>query len=122
VSILKVPTRAIQPTGVITVSPKDAYVEKLLARLDELDAEIDVLAGQAREANQSMRAEFDKRIGELRGRAEGVREEIREVQDSAEDAWEHLKQSMEGAWTGLNQQLSAIKTEFHRGMEEAKHE
>lgn len=94
------------------MSQKDAYVQKLKARLDEWSGEIDSLKVKADEASADAKIEYYEQIEELHNRQEDVRNKLEELEKAGDDAWEDLKAGAESAWDALNQAVSSAMSRF----------
>ena len=70
---------------------KDAYVQKMHAKLDEWNAEIDKLKAKADKAEAESRLEYQKEIETLQKRRKEAEEKLGEVRQAGEGAWEDLK-------------------------------
>jgi uncharacterized coiled-coil DUF342 family protein len=104
------------------MSLRDSYVQKLKARIDELNAEIDRLASMIDKADAETRITYYKKLENLRERRKGVEDSIEELQKAGESAWEDLKQGLENSWEILKTSLTKAKSEFERGYKEGRKE
>ena len=104
------------------MSLRDAYVQKLKARITELNADIDRLAPMIDKADAETRIRYYKQLENLRERRKGVEESIAELQQAGESVWEDLKQGLENSWEILKTSLSKAKSEFERGYREGRDE
>lgn len=82
-------------------SAKEAYLAKLQARLDIANAELDKLEARGREARAEGEIHARQQLDELRARRDAARRKITEIQNSTEEAWEHLRQGADEAWRSL---------------------
>jgi uncharacterized coiled-coil DUF342 family protein len=101
---------------------RDAYVQKMKAKLDELNAEIDWLLSRVDQARAESRIEYQKQLSELREKRNGLEDKIGVMQQAGESAWEDLKQGLENSWEILKVSISKAKSEFERGYKEGKEE
>ncbi|SIO47504.1 hypothetical protein SAMN05444722_2420 [Rhodovulum sp. ES.010] len=90
---------------------KDAYRQKIQARLDQWRAEIDKLQAKAVEAGADARVEYDKQIEKLRARQAEAQDRLDELDSSRGEAWKDLKSGIEKAWNELE---SAVKSAANR--------
>jgi uncharacterized coiled-coil DUF342 family protein len=91
---------------------KDAYIQKLSARLDEWNAEIDKLRAKADKAEAESRIEFQNQIENLRQRHKEAEEKTAELREAGEGAWEDLKSGVQGAWDVMEQSLKSARSRF----------
>ena len=104
------------------MNQRDAYVEKMKAKLDEWNAEIDKLAARADQADAQAKIAYRKQLNELRTKRRDLEEKIGAVQQAGEGAWEDLKQGLENSWEILKASVSKAKSEFERGYREGREE
>ena len=91
---------------------KEAYEQKLQAKLDEWGAEIDKLKAKADNAEADAQLEYYKRIEELRTMQESATNKLAELRDAGDDAWEDLKAGIESAWDSLGSALKSASSRF----------
>lgn len=91
---------------------RSAYVQKLKAKLDEWNAEIDVLEARARQKNAEARQDLEKEIENLKEKRAEARQRMEEMQRAGEGAWQDLKEGAEKASQAFGEALSAAKSRF----------
>ncbi len=91
---------------------KDAYRQKLQARLGQWRAEIDKLQAKAVEASADARLEYDKQLKELHRQQEKAREKLRELDEASGQAWKELRSGMEKAWDELGAAVQKATERF----------
>lgn len=89
------------------MSQKDAYIQKLQARLHEWDKEVDRLATKAIKAKADAKLEYYEQIEELRDKREVVIEKLEKLRQASDDAWKDLKAGIESAWNDLSETLKS---------------
>ena len=94
---------------------RDAYVQKLKAKMDEWNAEIDKLAAKADQADAEAKIEYHKQLEDLRTKRKDLEDNIAELQQAGDGAWEDLKQGLENSWDILKTSFRKAKSEFERG-------
>lgn len=90
---------------------KEAYEQKLQARLDEWGAEIDKLKAKADNAEADAQLEYYKQIEELRSMQKSAANKFAELRDAGDNAWKDLRTGTESALDSLG---SALKSAFSR--------
>jgi multidrug resistance efflux pump len=80
---------------------KDAYVEKIQARLNQWDSEIEKLKAEAEEANADAKLEYVAQIRELQEKQKDAQSKLDALRRAGDDAWLDLKVGVEGAWASL---------------------
>jgi chromosome segregation ATPase len=91
---------------------RDAYVQKLKARMDEWNAEIDKIEAKADQAEAESRIEYQKQLENLRARRKEVEDKMAELQQAGDGAWEDLKAGIESARDALGNALKSAASRF----------
>ena len=87
----------------MTQADRQAYADKLRARLKQYDAEISKLRAQIDELHADARIEHDARLRELRTQFELARERMQELERRTGAAWEEAKTGLDLAREALEQ-------------------
>ncbi|UCD56671.1 MAG: hypothetical protein JSV16_12690 [Candidatus Hydrogenedentota bacterium] len=88
---------ALETAKAYTLQQKQEYQNKIEAKLDEVDAQIDELKARAEQAKDETKAKLYKQIEELQKKQEAAREKLEELKTASEQAWEKLKSEMDAA-------------------------
>jgi predicted nucleic acid-binding Zn-ribbon protein len=91
---------------------KDAYVQRMHAKLDEWNAEIDKLKAKADKAEAESRLEYQKEIEILKERRKDAEEKLTEVSQAGEGAWEDLKAGIQSAWDSMEEAIKSARSRF----------
>lgn len=91
---------------------RDEYVRKMQVKLEEWNAEIDVLAAKASEASAEFRSEYNEQIAALKAKQATARQKLEEMQKSGESAWQDLKAGAELAWSAIGEAVDSAKSRF----------
>jgi hypothetical protein len=91
---------------------RDAYLEKMKARLDKWNREIDKLEDKAAQAKGVAQTRYRQQIDALRGLRREFEAKIEEARQAVEQAWDELKGGLEEAWEALSQGIKSAKTKF----------
>ncbi len=94
------------------MNKKEAYQKKLQAQLDEWSAEIDMLKAKADGAEADAQLEYYKQIEELRAMQESANNKAAELKEANDDAWEDLKVGMDSAWNSLSNSVKSARSKF----------
>ena len=94
------------------MTDKDAYVQKLHAKLDEWNAEIDKLKAKADNTEADLRIEYQKQIDSLQEKRKDAEIKIGEVAEAGEGALEDLKSGVQGAWDSMEEALKSARSKF----------
>jgi uncharacterized coiled-coil DUF342 family protein len=93
------------------MSKRDEYIEKMKAKLDELNAGISRLEAKARESDSDLRIKYEDEVQKMKQRRSEAKAKLDEFQQAGKDAWQDLKTGLQGAWDSLD---SAIKSANER--------
>ena len=77
---------------------KREYIDKIDARLKELDGEISKLEKIADKAVEEMKAEYHKQIEDLFLKKAKVQDQVDKLQKASGNAWEDMKSGTELSW------------------------
>ncbi|KIH75577.1 hypothetical protein SAMN05660860_00300 [Geoalkalibacter ferrihydriticus] len=91
---------------------KEAYRRKIEAQLEEWNAEFDVLKARAKKAGAESQMKFDQQIEELKKRRENVRERLKELQKSSDEAWHKMRDGIDKAVAELKSAWDKAKERF----------
>ncbi|MBN2965598.1 hypothetical protein JWV37_12495 [Sulfurospirillum sp. T05] len=94
------------------MSMKETYEKKLEAQLKEWGAEIDKLKAKAEKTEADVQLEYYKEIEELRAMQNQANEKLRALKTASDDAWEDLKAGMDNAWDSLGEALKKASARF----------
>lgn len=90
----------------------DAYAEKLQAKLEQWNAEVDRMKAKAKEMSADARLEYEKRLGDLEQKQQDSRSRIEAVRAAAGEASEELKRGAQEAVDDLGASLERARNEF----------
>jgi len=93
-------------------SQKDQYIQKLHAKLDEWNAEIDKLKAKADQVETESRMEYQNQIKNLQEKRGKAEKKITELQNAGEGAWEDLKAGAQLAWDAMEDALKSARSRF----------
>ena len=94
------------------MSNREAYEQKLRAKLDEWQAEIDKLRAQARGAEADARIEREKEAERLEAKREEMRHKLKELREAGDDAWDDLRDGAERAWKSFSDSFEKARDRF----------
>ncbi|MBU1264211.1 MAG: hypothetical protein KJ946_06285 [Gammaproteobacteria bacterium] len=94
------------------MSTKEDFVRKMHAKLDQWNAEIDVLSAKADAAEASARGEYHKQLETLRSKRDHARGKLNELESASEGAWHDLKAGVELAWESVSEAVRSATARF----------
>jgi predicted nucleic acid-binding Zn-ribbon protein len=96
----------------IKIKNKEAYVQKLHAKIDEWNADFDRLKAKADQVEADSRIEYQKQIQALKSKRDDIEKKVSEISRSGEDAWEDLKAGADLAWEAMSEALKSATSRF----------
>jgi len=94
------------------MSNREAYEQKLRAKLDEWQAEIDKLRAKARGAEADARIEREKVADRLEAKREEMRHKLKEMREAGDEAWDDLRDGAERAWKSFSDSFEKARDRF----------
>jgi uncharacterized coiled-coil DUF342 family protein len=89
---------------------KEAYLNKLQSRIDELGAEITKIKAKADQAEANVQLEYYNDIEELRSLQDDANSKLAKLKDTSDDVWEELVAGIDNAWDSIENTLNSINT------------
>ncbi|EDM73001.1 uncharacterized conserved coiled coil protein [Roseobacter sp. AzwK-3b] len=90
---------------------KQAYQQKLDAKLDEWKAEIYKLRAKAEGASADAKLQYHDQIDDLKKRRDEMEKELEKIQNANAAAWNDLKAGADKAWEAMS---DAMKDAWRR--------
>ena len=107
---------AMETAEKYTQEQKDAYMQKVDARLKELDRDIEALGTKIQAGTDKMtaeaRAKLEASLHTLKAQKEGAIEQYEKLKASGGQAWDELKVGMDKAMQKLDEAFDKAKTAF----------
>lgn len=94
------------------MTTRHEYIDKFKNKLDEWDADIDVLEAKARETTDELKVEFVDQLASLRVKRDIAKLKLAEIKDASEEAWEDIKGGADDAWSSLKQAIEKARSHF----------
>lgn len=91
---------------------KEAYIQKLHAKIDEWNADIDKLKAKADQVEADAKIEYQKQIETLKTKSNEIERKVTEISRSSEDAWQDLKAGIDLAREAMNQAIRSATSRF----------
>jgi len=91
---------------------RDEYIRTMQAKLEEWNAEIDILSAKAGEVKADVRKEYVEQIESLKAKQTAARQKIEELQHAGESAWGDVKSGIDLAWTALGEAIDSARSRF----------
>ncbi|WP_421621288.1 hypothetical protein [Alkalilimnicola ehrlichii] len=84
------------------MSERNEYLEKIKAKIDEWNADIEKLQAKARQAEAEARIRYHDQIEELRRQRNRAEENLKEARGASEEAFREMRTRLEGAWDDIS--------------------
>jgi len=94
------------------MSTKKAYQQKLNAKLDEWNADINKLKAKADSAEADVKLEYHEQIENLKEKQTAAEQKLNELTQASDAAWEDLKAGTESAWNSLGNAVQNATARF----------
>ena len=88
---------------------RNAFIEKIKGKLNELDNEFDQLQVKADKASEDVRHKWESRKLELKEKRQELAARLDELRNDSSARWEDVKASVEKTWDSTLEGLKDIK-------------
>jgi len=99
---------------------KDVYVQKLKAKIDEWNAEIDILTAKANQSQADLKLRYLEHVEELREKRNEVEAKLKAMQEASGSAWDEIKEGLEESFHVWKDSFSKAKAAFEQGFKDGK--
>lgn len=89
------------------MTDREIYIEKMKAKLDKWNADIDQLEAKAKDAKSDAQLKYSREIDRLKDQRKEAEAKLSELQRAGEGAWGDLKIGIENAWDSLGTAVSS---------------
>jgi hypothetical protein len=93
---------------------RDEYVEKLKAQVDQWNAQLKDWEAKAAQAQDRLREQYLRQLGEAAAQRERVLVELRRVQNASLEAWRDLMRGADQAWKSMQEAFERARSEFNK--------
>ncbi|MDD5287307.1 MAG: hypothetical protein PHD54_15760 [Desulfuromonadaceae bacterium] len=94
------------------MNSRDEYVRKMQTKLEEWNAEINMLTVKADKVKAELRNDYNEQIESLKAKQTVARQKIEQLQEAGESAWDDLTSGVEKAWTALGEAMDSARSRF----------
>jgi uncharacterized coiled-coil DUF342 family protein len=98
--------------GEMGMSDRDAYADKMRAKLDEWNAEIDRLSAKVEGAQADAKLEYNRQIEAIKKQRDEARQHFNKLQSASDSAWEDLRKGTDAAWEKMTNALKDAASRF----------
>lgn len=94
------------------MTKRDEYVAKVKSQLDDMNAQLDILAEKSKSAKKEMQDKYKQEMADLRAQSSQVRSKLDDMKDAGEDAWETMVAEVEKVGDALKHSYNYFKSQF----------
>jgi hypothetical protein len=91
---------------------QDEYVAKLKAQIDQWNAQLKDWEAKAAQAQDRVREQYLRQLGEVAAQRERVLVELRRVQAASMNAWQDMMRGADQAWKSMHEAFERARSEF----------
>lgn len=91
---------------------QDEYVAKLKAQIDQWNTQVKDWEAKAAQAQDRLREQYLKSLGEVAAQRERVLVELRRVQAASLGAWQDMMRGADQAWKSMHDAFERARSEF----------
>jgi hypothetical protein len=93
---------------------RDEYVQKLKSQLDQWNAESKKWEAKAKEAQATMKGEYEKQLKTLHSRRDEAMYQLKLLQGASTDAWQEMMKGADQAWKNMHEAFSKARSHFEK--------
>ena len=94
------------------MTSRDEHLEKFKTQLNQWNAEIDKLEGNARKAQADAKTQYDKQLEALREMRDDAQTKFNEMQKTSAEAWDVMVKGTEKAWQAWGSAFEDARSKF----------
>jgi len=93
---------------------RDEYVQKLKTQLDQWNAEVSKWEAKAKESQAQAKAEYEKQLGNVRGKRDEAMYQMKLLQNASMDAWQDMMRGADDAWKNMQEAFNRARSHFEK--------
>ena len=93
---------------------RDEYVQKLKTQLDQWNAEVSKWEAKAKASQAQAKAEYDKQLGNVRGKRDEAMYQMKLLQNASMDAWQDMMRGADDAWKNMQEAFNRARSHFEK--------
>lgn len=94
------------------MNTKEEYIQFLHKKLDEWSADIDKLSAKISQIDAESKVEANKQMVALQSKREELEEKIKLIQQSSEDAWQDIRAGADLLYDTVDQTIRSVLSRF----------
>ena len=93
---------------------RDEYVQKLKDQIDQWNAESKKWEAKAKEAQATMKGEYEKQISTLHSRRDEAMYQMKLLQGASTDAWQDMMKGTDQALKSMQEAFNRARSHFEK--------
>jgi hypothetical protein len=93
---------------------RDEYVQKMKEQLDQWNAEAAKWEAKAKEAQASMKAEYEKQLNQLHSRRDEAMYQLKLMQNASASAWQDMMKGTDQAVKSMHEAFNRARSHFEK--------
>jgi hypothetical protein len=93
---------------------RDAYVQKMKEQLDQWNAEAAKWEAKAKDAQASMKSEYEKQLNLLNSRRDEAMYQLKLLQGASTDAWQEMMKGTDQAVKSMQEAFNRARSHFEK--------
>lgn len=94
------------------MNEKNAYEQKMQARMDAWSADLEKLKAKAAEADAEARIRLNDEIRKVEAKKQAAEAKLKQLKAASDDAWQDLREGFDGASVALKSALESAAARF----------
>jgi len=103
---------ALETATAYTQQQRQEYQERVKAKLDEVEKNMDELQARAADLTTEGKAELDQEMQELHKKQEAMKKNLNELREATGTAWDDIKAGMDAAMEDLESAVAKAASRF----------
>jgi chromosome segregation ATPase len=91
---------------------KKAYIQKMQAKLDEWEADLDKMKAKLSGATADNKIKLNQHINNLESQCSQMKQQLEKLQQSGEAAWHDIQKGCEASWDKLSNAFKDAANKF----------
>lgn len=94
------------------MNDKEAYTQKMQAKLDEWEADLDKMKAKMSGASADAKIKLNEQINNLNSQQAQMKQELKKLEKAGDEAWEDLRNGFEASWDKLSSAFKDAANKF----------
>ena len=91
---------------------RDEYVAKMKSQLDDMNAQLDILAAKSQSAKKELQAKYKQEMADLRAQSGKANAMLDDMKHAGEDVWENMVAEVDKIGDALKHSYNYFKSQF----------